>query len=816
MRTCAAVAVLLIVLGLTVFGGPSPATAVPSTTVADAPLLVVLDTSGSMGSDDSKGVNKLASAKRSVLGVVDKLADSTAVGVWTYPGGSCAPGGYLPGLDMRPLTADLRTKITADVLALRDDGDTPTGPALESAVKSLTAKGFRGATVILVSDGEYTCGVDPCDLVTKIRDQGFDLRVYSVGFELSDKGSRQLKCISDKTLGQYFEATNGQELINTVSSLVNRKLEVSVTAPERAIGGGTATIRVSVHNTSRTETARDVRVSLAFTDGAAMFPRLTPPVVRLGNLAPDGREERTWNLPVATTDNQVSAVFRVVATSASGANGAVERKIDVVKSGDYARVAGGLLKTLLDGTGTVGVFGDSYASGEGAGNYRAAKNGVSEWCHRSDDTHVAQLFGRDRTQNFACSGAVQAHLTGPYPGRVELMSQIEEMSKTDTTLDAAFLSIGGNDLGFASIVQRCLWPNQVPVGALAPIATGEAWWASIDLECGHADANASGQPVGTTVQDRSIGRRLAEIGTQLPGTYTAVYDAINVEPYVDRRGHEAPLFVLGYPKVFPEVTGIGCGEFAPREVTFANRLVDELNRTLAVAVGKVAETGRRISFVDAVGQAMQPSNTLCDGNGSGIVSVGLLEGLYKSVADPWHKQELVHPNTTGYARIAGAVAMWSSAAGPSTADGRTARQAPTVTSGKIVCDRYAVRPPPELRLDTSECLTTKVEVRQRSTYWVEVQSVPIALGSGVLEPGEGEIRIHLPATLPPGRHTLNLIVVGEDGETTSYATALVVSAPLPWWWWAIVAASIISVVTALILLTVTLLRVRRRRTAGNG
>ncbi|WP_328435349.1 GDSL-type esterase/lipase family protein [Nocardia puris] len=818
MRLFAVAAVLLITMASALFGPhPAPTAAQPVGATKDAPLLLVLDTSGSMGDSDSNGVHKLSSAKRSVLGAVQRMSAGATVGVWTYPAGDdCAGAGFLPGLDMRTLDSDLRSRLVADVLALRPTGGTPTAPALRSAAKALSDKGFTGATMVLVSDGESTCGGDPCAVAKEIVADGFDLQVHGVGFELSGSGRDEVQCIVDATKGRYISAENGQDLIDALAELTQRNLDVTVSAPAKIIGGGIATVALTVRNTSLTESAKDVRISLAFVDGAQMFPRVAPPVVRIGNLPPGQAGEFTWKLPVAMTDDSVTATYRIIATAASGAYGGREEKITVVKSGAYGDVAGGLLAELLrDPETKVGVFGDSYASGEGAGSYLPGSDKVDRRCHRSESTHIAQLFSARRTLNFACSGAVQHHLFGPYPLKMPIMSQVEEMSRNGTALDAAFVSIGGNDVGFAGVVADCVWINRAELHIAGP-STVDGGPATLvaDTECGQQDATAAGMEIGERINATGLATRLSALGTQLPDTYRKLYDAINVRHSVAERGHEAPLFVLGYPKVFPEVLGIGCGEFAPREVTFANKVVRELNAVLRDAVADAVSDGRGIYFIDAVEYAMQPSNTLCDTE-SGITGIGLGEALGKTAADMVVRtalaQELVHPTELGYTRIAGAIASWSSGpAAPTGAGGDRARTAPNVITGEPTCKPLALTQADlDLSVRPGQCITVHVTASRPSTYWAEVRSTPIALGGGEVGAGASELRIDLPTRLTTGRHTLHVILVSESGEVTEYAIALRVAPPLPWWWWMIAVGSAVCIAAAGIL-AVRVLLVRRR------
>jgi lysophospholipase L1-like esterase len=83
-------------------------------------------------------------------------------------------------------------------------------------------------------------------------------------------------------------------------------------------------------------------------------------------------------------------------------------------------------------------------------------------CHRSD---VAEILGAriavDRKVNLACSGAVTANIFRASNGgqaQDGLPPQADQLAAVaaQTRVKAVVLSIGGNDLGFAAIVQACL------------------------------------------------------------------------------------------------------------------------------------------------------------------------------------------------------------------------------------------------------------------------------------------------------------------------------------------------------------------------
>ncbi|RAX22604.1 hypothetical protein DRB07_07940 [Actinomyces sp. Z3] len=105
-----------------------------------------------------------------------------------------------------------------------------------------------------------------------------------------------------------------------------------------------------------------------------------------------------------------------------------------------AAQAGGSLRVVL--------LGDSYSAGNGAGDYygddKSAYRSRNNWAHRYVDWVNTQNVSATLT-NLAHSGAVTDDLLGR-SGQVAAMP-------TDT--DLVMLTIGGNDVGFADIVQKC-------------------------------------------------------------------------------------------------------------------------------------------------------------------------------------------------------------------------------------------------------------------------------------------------------------------------------------------------------------------------
>ena len=86
----------------------------------------------------------------------------------------------------------------------------------------------------------------------------------------------------------------------------------------------------------------------------------------------------------------------------------------------------------------VAVLGDSYSSGEGAGDY--IDDGTQ--CHRNP--HMYDVG--PEAQNVACSGATTA----------DVPAQLDQLEQP---VDLVIMTIGGNDIGFAQIMSDCLTGN---------------------------------------------------------------------------------------------------------------------------------------------------------------------------------------------------------------------------------------------------------------------------------------------------------------------------------------------------------------------
>jgi lysophospholipase L1-like esterase len=202
---------VLLVLGLlaaiTTTAAAQPATT-PTTPTPAPTVLLLIDTSGSMAG------TRLDQAKSALTSSINALAAGQRAGLRSY-GGGCGDGGLL----RVPIAADNRAALQTAVGALTAGGGTPTTDALNAAAADL-ASSPKPQSIILVSDGESTCG-DPCPVAQAIaQQQGIDFTVHTVGFHAPDAAENELACVARVTGGKYFSVDDAAGLGAAIGNVI--------------------------------------------------------------------------------------------------------------------------------------------------------------------------------------------------------------------------------------------------------------------------------------------------------------------------------------------------------------------------------------------------------------------------------------------------------------------------------------------------------------------------------------------------------------------------------------------------------------------
>lgn len=225
------------VLAGTLTAGPAAAD------VGDGAVLVILDVSGSMQRDDGTGTTLMQGARAAVGALLDEVPDETPVGLRfygaSYPGDNERQGCRDTDLVV-PIgpVASTGGRIAQAVDRARPTGFTPIGGALAASARDFGPEGQR--TIILVSDGEDTCGTPaPCQAARRLAQQGIDVRVDTIGLFLQGNraAEQQLRCVADATGGSFVTADDTAALTRELTAASARAVQRYETAGEDVTGG---------------------------------------------------------------------------------------------------------------------------------------------------------------------------------------------------------------------------------------------------------------------------------------------------------------------------------------------------------------------------------------------------------------------------------------------------------------------------------------------------------------------------------------------------------------------------------------------------
>jgi Mg-chelatase subunit ChlD len=150
-------------------------------------------------------------------------------------------GSFLPGMDCQstallvPLGTGNRATMITKVRNLKPFGMTPLEYAIRQAAEDDFSDSKGTKTLILITDGADTCGGDPCRFIRELPMLGIRVKVDIVGLVVRDKqGKEQLNCIAEQSGGKYYDANTAGQLIESVSTSVNKAISGQVLSPAHA------------------------------------------------------------------------------------------------------------------------------------------------------------------------------------------------------------------------------------------------------------------------------------------------------------------------------------------------------------------------------------------------------------------------------------------------------------------------------------------------------------------------------------------------------------------------------------------------------
>jgi len=187
--------------------------------------MLVFDASGSMsgngwgyGSENPTAVSRIDKVPLALGKILPRITRLRRVGLITY-----GPGPYQQcnvELDLRP-APNAAGPILGAVNALTPAGQTPLSEAVAQAAEVLDYRAKPGVVVVL-TDGEETCGGKPCELGKELHANALQLTVHVIGLRVKGytwTGEQSLldtKCLAEQTGGLYITVDTEEELIDAL------------------------------------------------------------------------------------------------------------------------------------------------------------------------------------------------------------------------------------------------------------------------------------------------------------------------------------------------------------------------------------------------------------------------------------------------------------------------------------------------------------------------------------------------------------------------------------------------------------------------
>jgi hypothetical protein len=189
---------------------------------------VVLDASGSMLKRES-GKTRMAMARAALEQMVqNELAEQSEFALRVF--GHRQAGSCESDLEI-PLTALDKQVVSQKIggIHAQNLAKTPIADSLDQVVQDLA--GHKGpAIVVLLTDGEETCGGDPKASIQHLIDAGTEVRINVVGFSIGDSGLK-------RKFQEWAQAGNGVFLDASTPKQLTQRMAQSLHTPFRVVDG---------------------------------------------------------------------------------------------------------------------------------------------------------------------------------------------------------------------------------------------------------------------------------------------------------------------------------------------------------------------------------------------------------------------------------------------------------------------------------------------------------------------------------------------------------------------------------------------------
>ncbi|MEQ1669928.1 MAG: vWA domain-containing protein [Hyphomicrobium sp.] len=180
--------------------------------------MFVFDASGSMGTTDfTVKEPHIARVKRALRQVMPEIPASRRMGLIVYGQGAYNKCDSIE-LKLKPQT-NAGPAIMDEVEKVTPAGRTPLTQSVQNAAEVLNYTVNPGV-VVLLTDGEETCGGKTCDVARALKKASADLTIHVIGYRNKEAGGLGAtfgaRCLADETGGHYISVETTEQLVDAL------------------------------------------------------------------------------------------------------------------------------------------------------------------------------------------------------------------------------------------------------------------------------------------------------------------------------------------------------------------------------------------------------------------------------------------------------------------------------------------------------------------------------------------------------------------------------------------------------------------------
>jgi len=176
--------------------------------------MIVMDASGSMSHRATGGGTRIEVARSVARQIIPISAKMRSLGLLTFGPG---PSDQCSNVSLKvPVQTNAASRILNEIDTIATDGGTPLSLAVEKAAEALDYR-HRQAVIVVLSDGDETCGRDPCAAARALKADARDLTIHVVGFDSEMEGRTTASCMAGETNGLFIPTRTQKELEDALS-----------------------------------------------------------------------------------------------------------------------------------------------------------------------------------------------------------------------------------------------------------------------------------------------------------------------------------------------------------------------------------------------------------------------------------------------------------------------------------------------------------------------------------------------------------------------------------------------------------------------